>query len=83
MDVKRLMKHKVRTCRPDDSLNEAAQIMWDEACGSVPVVDEHCRPVGFLTDRDICIAAYAQGRILLELKVESAMLQAMQTTPQR
>lgn len=77
MNVKRLMKHQVRTCRPDDSLNEVAQIMWDEACGSVPVVDEHYRPVGFLTDRDICIAAYTQGRPLRELKVESAMARSV------
>lgn len=73
MDIKRLMKHQIRTCRPQDSLNEAAQIMWEEACGSVPVVDEDSRPVGFLTDRDICMAAYTQGRPLSELKVETAM----------
>lgn len=49
MDVKRVMKHQVRTCRPDDVLNTAAQIMWEEACGSVPVVDADSRPVGFLS----------------------------------
>ncbi len=73
MEVKRLMKHQVRVCRPQDSLNDAAQIMWEEACGSVPVVDEDFRPVGFLTDRDICMAAYTQGRALHDLKVEMAM----------
>ncbi len=31
MEVKRLMKHQVRVCRPQDSLNDAAQIMWEEA----------------------------------------------------
>lgn len=73
MDIKRLMKHDVRTCRSGDSLNEAARIMWEEACGSVPVVDEDFRPVGFLTDRDICMAAYTQGRTLFDLRVEAAM----------
>jgi CBS domain-containing protein len=77
MDVKRLMKHEVRTCRPDDSLNTAAQIMWEEACGSVPVLDEESRPIGFLTDRDICMAAYTQGRPLGDLKVESAMARSI------
>ncbi len=73
MEVKRLMKHQVRVCHPHDSLNDAAQIMWEEACGSVPIVDEDFRPVGFLTDRDICMAAYTQGGSLRELRVETAM----------
>jgi CBS domain-containing protein len=73
MDVKRLMRHQVPNCRPDDTLNTAAQIMWEEACGAVPVVDADLRPVGFLTDRDICMAAYTQGRSLGEIKVDTAM----------
>jgi CBS domain-containing protein len=37
------------------------------------VVDDQYKPVGFLTDRDICMAAYSQGKPLDELRVESAM----------
>ncbi len=77
MDVKRLMKHEVRTCHRDDMLNTAARIMWEEACGCVPVVDAESRPIGFLTDRDICMAAYTQGRPLGELGVESAMARSI------
>ena len=73
MEVKRLMKHQVRVCRPQDSLNDVAQIMWEEACGAVPVVAEDFKPIGFLTDRDICMAAYTQGRALHDLTVETAM----------
>jgi len=73
MEVKRMMVHDVKTCRPHDSLNAAAQIMWEHACGSVPVVDENSRPVGFLTDRDISMAAYTQGGPLQALRVENAM----------
>jgi len=47
--------------------------MWDEPCGAVPVVDDQSRLVGFLTDRDICMAAYTQGKALAELRVETAM----------
>jgi CBS domain-containing protein len=71
--VERMMRHTLRTCSPHDSLNDAAQIMWEEACGAVPVVDEQSRPVGLLTDRDICMAAYTQGAPLRALRVESAM----------
>jgi predicted transcriptional regulator len=73
MDVKRLMRHEFLSCTPEDTLNRAAQIMWEEGCGSVPVVDTNFRPIGFLTDRDICMAAYTQGRPLAEIKVETAM----------
>jgi CBS-domain-containing membrane protein len=47
--------------------------MWEDASGSVPVVDDQLKPVGFLTDRDICIAAYTQDGSLRALRVESAM----------
>jgi CBS-domain-containing membrane protein len=37
------------------------------------VVDEQGKPVGFLTDRDVCMAAYTQNKPLTELPVEGAM----------
>src|SRR5579875_1402167 len=73
MDVKRLMRRQVPTCKPDDTLNTAARMMWEEGCGAVPVVDVDFRPVGFLTDRDICMAAYTQGRALRDISVGTAM----------
>ncbi len=73
MEVGRIMVHDVKTCRTHDSLNIAAQIMWEYACGCVPVIDEQRRLVGFLTDRDICMAAYTQGAPLQALRVETAM----------
>ncbi len=73
MKVEQIMNREVKTCGPHDSLNTAAQIMWETPCGAVPVVDDQGRPVGFLTDRDLCMAAYTQGRPLAELLVEGAM----------
>ena len=73
MNVEQIMNREVRSCGPHDSLNKAAQIMWDTPCGAVPVVDQQGRPVGFLTDRDVCMAAYTQNKPLTELPVEIAM----------
>jgi CBS domain-containing protein len=73
MNVEKIMNRKVKACHPHDSLNDAARIMWDEPCGAVPVVDEQSRPIGFLTDRDVCMAAYTQGKPLAALQVEGAM----------
>ena len=58
MNVEQIMNREVRSCGPHDSLNKAAQIMWYTPCGAVPVVDQQGRPIGFLTDRDVCMAAY-------------------------
>jgi CBS domain-containing protein len=73
MNVGHVMNRKVRSCRPEDTLNRAAQLMWENTCGAIPVVDAELKPVGFLTDRDICMAAYTQGKTLAELKVDAAM----------
>lgn len=73
MNVGQLMTQNVRACRPEDTLQAAAQIMWDCDCGCVPVVDADRRVQGMLTDRDICMAAYTQGGPLRALYVSNAM----------
>lgn len=76
MLVRDLMKDP-RVCGLADTLNDAARILWEQDCGVVPVVDEQRRIVGMLTDRDICMAAYTQGRPLAELPVHLAMARAV------
>src|SRR5262249_2141909 len=73
MIVSQMMSRNVETCRPKDSLALAAGKMWDRDVGCLPVVDEEGRVVGTVTDRDICMAAYTQGRPLDAMCVESAM----------
>jgi CBS domain-containing protein len=73
MNVEQIMNREVKTCGPRDPLNKPAQMMWDTPCGAIPVVDDQGRPVGFLTDRDVCMAAYTQNKPLTELLVEAAM----------
>jgi len=83
MNVGQLMRRQLKTCRRHDSLNVAAQIMWEEDCGCVPVVEEakieRPRLVGILTDRDICMAAYTQGRPLDAIQVQSIMQRDLAT----
>jgi CBS domain-containing protein len=70
--VRTLMSTHVRACQGDDSLSHAAHLMWNEDCGMIPVVSEH-QVVGVITDRDICMATYTQGKAPSELRVEGAM----------
>jgi len=73
MIVSQLMSREVVTCRPQDSLRDAAEKMWNQDIGCLPVVDEEGHAVGMVTDRDICMAAYTQGRPLADMDVRSAM----------
>ena len=73
MIVEQLMTRNAQTCSAADTLNKAAQIMWEADCGCVPVVDSADHLVGILTDRDVCMAAYTQGGRLSELHVSQAM----------
>jgi CBS domain-containing protein len=71
--VSDVMRTDVGTCVVGESLNRAAQLMWDRRCGSVPVFDRGGDLVGLLTDRDVAMAAYTQGRRLDDIAVETAM----------
>jgi CBS domain-containing protein len=73
MKVEQLMKSEVFTCSPEDTLDRAAGIMWDHDCGCVPVLGRDGRVAGILTDRDICMAAYTQGKSLWAIPVAIAM----------
>ena len=67
------MTPQVRACTMHDSLNAAARIMWDHDCGCAPVIDAHGMLAGIVTDRDICMAAYTQGKPLAAIPVQRAM----------
>jgi CBS domain-containing protein len=75
MSVQDLMTRSVQSCRPDDTLDRAAQLMWENDCGSIPVCAENGmkRIVGVITDRDICMGAHIQGRALHEIKISEVI----------
>ena len=73
MHVKEVMSHPVVTCPADSMLDQAARLMWEFDCGVIPVVGDDGRLTGVVTDRDICMAAYTQGRALNTIPVSTAM----------
>lgn len=80
MKVQELMTEDVQVCHPSGTLEGAAQLMMEHDCGAIPVVREGSRRVvGMLTDRDICMSAYRQGRSLKEIRVEDAMSRDVRT----
>ena len=75
MKVEQLMKREVKVCAETDTLNRAAELMWESDCGCIPVVSANGDGalIGVVTDRDIAMAAYTQGRQLWAIPVGTAM----------
>ena len=61
-DVTSVMTSNPCCCKSDTPLREVAQMMIDNDCGMIPVVDEAGRPIGAVTDRDIATRIVACGK---------------------
>jgi CBS domain-containing protein len=72
MKVKDLMTSGPATVGPDDPCAQAATLMREEDCGSIPVVRDGTL-VGIVTDRDITIRAVAEGRDAKRTPVSEVM----------
>jgi CBS domain-containing protein len=75
MRVEQLMTKQVKSCSPDDTLDRAAQLMWENDCGCIAVCAGNGvnRVKAVITDRDICMSALFERRPLRELRVADAM----------
>ena len=49
-------------CTPATTLDQVAQLMADNDCGEIPVIDTAERPIGVITDRDIVCRVVAEGK---------------------
>ena len=78
MKVKEIMTPDPACCTASTSLQEAAQMMVDNDCGEIPVVDsfDNYAPVGVITDRDITCRVVAKGLDAREMQAGDCM-----TTP--
>jgi CBS domain-containing protein len=72
MNIGEMMTRGVHTCGLTESMNVAARLMWENDCGAIVVGDDTGKAVAMITDRDICMAAYLQGRTLDAMRVSSA-----------
>jgi CBS domain-containing protein len=62
--VREIMTPDPASCTPDSTAQEAATLMRDNDCGSIPVVDPGSKKtlVGTVTDRDLAVRGLAEGK---------------------
>lgn len=85
MQVKEIMTENPACCMPDTNLQEVAKLMVENDCGCIPVVEnqETMKPVGVITDRDICCRTVAEGKNPLEMSAGDCMTEIVATvTPE-
>jgi CBS domain-containing protein len=68
-----VMTKNPRAARPSDSVQQVSQIMVDEDCGIVPVVEQDGRLLGVITDRDIVCRLIARGIDMKEARARDVM----------
>jgi len=78
MEVKDIMTPDPACCTPDTALQRVAELMVENDCGEIPVVESAAsmKPVGVVTDRDIVCRTVAKGINPLGLTAADCM-----TTP--
>jgi CBS domain-containing protein len=78
MEVKDIMTSDPACCTPDTSLQRIAELMVENDCGEIPVIENAAslKPVGVVTDRDIVCRTVAKGVNPLKLTASDCM-----TTP--
>ncbi len=72
MKVRDIMTREPATLGPKATLGEAATLMKQHDCGSVPVLDGG-RLIGIVTDRDIVVRVVAAGKDPKSVPVSEAM----------
>lgn len=70
--ISEIMTRDVTVISPEDSLQQAAQIMRDLDVGAIPVCNGK-RLLGMITDRDITIRSVADGKAPADVQVSDVM----------
>ncbi|MGE0862299.1 MAG: CBS domain-containing protein [Vicinamibacterales bacterium] len=73
--AKDLMTADPQCCTAETPLNEVANLMVENDCGEIPVVDADRKLIGVVTDRDIVCRVVAKGKNPSAMTAQDAMSQ--------
>lgn len=80
--VTSVMTANPASCSPQTPLRDVAQMMIQNDCGEIPVVDDQNMPMGVVTDRDIAVRIVAEGRDTNAACAADAMSSPARTLPE-
>ncbi|WP_253288909.1 CBS domain-containing protein [Amphibacillus sp. MSJ-3] len=78
MKVSDIMSEHLICSRPDDTIVNVSQLMAEQDVGAIPICDDQHNLLGIVTDRDLIIRGYAEGKMPDE-KVEQCMTEDLIT----
>lgn len=73
MKVKEIMTPNATAIWLTESLADAAQMMWENDCGALPIIKDGRKVIGMITDRDICMATAMRNTNPSGVSVEEVM----------
>jgi len=73
MKVREVMTTPPQTCTLDTSLAIVSRRMKEKGCGTLIVLDQHGKPAGMLTDRDLALAIGESKRNASHIAAHEAM----------
>ena len=73
MKVTEIMTPNAKAIWLTESLADAAQLMWENDCGVLPIIKDGRKVIGVITDRDICMAAAMRDKNPSGVSVEEVM----------
>ena len=73
MKVKEIMTPNAKAIWLTESLSDAAQLMWENDCGALPIIKDGRKVIGMITDRDICMAVAIRDTNPSGVSVEEVM----------
>ena len=76
--VKEAMTNRVITLGPDQTVDKAAQVMKKKGIGCVIVVENN-KPIGIVTERDMCYGVVAPNKLPNTIKVKEIMTSKIRT----
>lgn len=78
MKVKDIMSDHLVCSQTDDTIAKVAELMANQDVGAIPICGDQHHLLGIVTDRDLVIRGYAQGK-KPEEKIEQCMTEEMIT----